>query len=74
MTTLLKLLLGLIVIFGVIPFAAMYFLQAKLIFPAPSLVPPAGPQGDFDAVAIVTEDGETLRAYEHKTEAGRRRS
>ncbi|USG60101.1 lysophospholipase [Sneathiella marina] len=65
-----KFLAVIVVIFGILPFAAMYFLQAKMIFPAPDLVPPAGPQGDFDAVRITTEDGETLRAYEHRAETG----
>ena len=65
-----KFLIALILIFGVIPFAALYFLQEKLIFPAPTRTPPPGPVGSFDPVDIATPDGEILRAYEHKAEAG----
>ncbi|MEH6478192.1 MAG: alpha/beta hydrolase [Sneathiella sp.] len=70
MNTFVKLLLGIIVIFGIIPFAVMYFLQEKLIFPAPGGTPPPGPVGSFDPVDIATPDGEILRAYEHKAAAG----
>jgi len=65
-----RLLIGIIVIFGILPFAAMYFLQEKMIFPAPRGAPPPGPVGNFDPVDITTADGETLRAYEHRAEAG----
>lgn len=70
MTTFVKILLGLVVIFGVIPFTVLYLLQEKMIFPAPGGAPPPGSVGGFDPVDIVTPDGETLRAYEHKAEAG----
>ncbi len=56
-------LLVLIIIFGILPFTAMYFLQGKLIFPAPNFTVPAGPVGKFSQVLIETPDGERLRAW-----------
>lgn len=53
----------LILLFGVLPFAAMYLLQGKMIFPAPGFVVPAGPEGRFARVEIETPDGEKLQGW-----------
>ncbi|MCR9214902.1 MAG: lysophospholipase [Proteobacteria bacterium] len=63
-------LLVLIVIFGILPFTAMYFLQGKLIFPAPNFTVPAGPEGRFSQTVIETPDGERLRAWYAAPAAG----
>jgi uncharacterized protein len=64
-----KFLLAVIMIFGILPFGAMYLLQEKLIFPAPDFTPPSGTLGIFSPIDIPTDDGEILRAYEHPAAA-----
>jgi len=57
-----------IFVFGILPFGAMYFLQGKLIFPAPDIIPPNSPVGSFSPVEIETPDGVRLRAWAHPAE------
>jgi fermentation-respiration switch protein FrsA (DUF1100 family) len=49
---------------------ALYFLQERIIFPAPKLVDPPQVDPSFRAVSIATPDGEALAAYFHPPSPG----
>ncbi|MEE9314530.1 MAG: alpha/beta hydrolase [Rhizobiaceae bacterium] len=50
--------------------AALYFLQERLIFPAPNMSAPAHISTNFTFLTIPTSDGKELAAYHHSAERG----